>query len=70
METHLDDGVHHEYSLRTEGFEPFLSFWLTLADVLFEYGHPLAHLVQIGSPVEPTVGSVTMCPPSDYITGE
>ncbi len=69
-ETHLDNRVDQEDSLRTEGFEPFLSSWLALTDVQFEFGHPLAHLVQIGFPVESTIGSVTMCPPSDYVTGE
>ena len=68
METYLDDRVDQEDSLRTEGLELFFGIWLSLTDVLFEFGHPLAHLVQIGLPVEPTVGCVTMCPPSNYIT--
>ena len=67
-ETHLDDRVDHKDSLYTEGFEPLLGSWLALSDVLFESGYPLAHLVQIGFPVESTIGSVTMCPPSDYVT--
>ena len=70
METHLDDGVYQKDPLGTERFEPLLGFWLALADVLFEFGHPLAHLVQVGFPIEPTIGSMTMCPPSDYITSE
>jgi hypothetical protein len=68
METHLDNGVDHEDPLRTEGSEPFLGSWLALTDALFKFGHPLAHRVQIGFPVESTIGSVTMCPPSDYVT--
>jgi hypothetical protein len=68
METHLGDGVDQEDSLHTEGFEPLLSPWLAFTDVLFEFGHPLTHLVQIGFPVESTIGSVTVCPPSDYVT--
>ncbi|SRR6266404_2920059 len=70
MESYLDNGVDQDDSLCTECFESFLGSWLALIEVLFDFGQPFAHLVQIGFPVESTIGSVTMCPPADYAISE